>query len=153
MDLFNAYNLGHILGNLTQVAIASGLAGSASYQSAADRYILWSLRNQTVPELNVTVQEAFDQISALRQNLTGTVVIDQGLTKQGGINIIPTDGNGVTLAPTPQQVLNVLTLGEGSKGGFFPSGVNGKVNTTTPLSPSVSLRFIYLILYSLSNLL
>lgn len=51
---------------------------------------------------------------------------------------VPTDGNGVTLARTPQQVLNILTFGMGGKGGFFPNGVNGKINTVTPLNPSVS---------------
>jgi hypothetical protein len=32
------------------------------------------------------------------------VLIDQPLELQGGINVAPTDGNGVTLARTPQQV-------------------------------------------------
>lgn len=29
---------------------------------------------------------------------------DQGLFFDGGINIVPTDGNGVTFSRTPQQV-------------------------------------------------
>ena len=33
-------------GNLTNVMIAAGLAGSAGYQSAADRHILWLQRNE-----------------------------------------------------------------------------------------------------------
>lgn len=87
VSLFNAYNYRHNLGELTHVAIAAGLAGSAGYQSAADRYILWTMRSQMVEGFNITVQQAFDMISALRQNLTGDLQIDQGLTKQGGINI------------------------------------------------------------------
>lgn len=45
------------------------------------------MRSQMVEGFNITVQQAFDMISALRQNLTGDLQIDQGLTKQGGINI------------------------------------------------------------------
>jgi hypothetical protein len=41
----------------------------------------------------------------LLQYLTGKVPIDQPLILDGGINIVPTDGNGVTLARTPQQVI------------------------------------------------
>lgn len=104
VSLFNAYNVANGLGNMTHVAIAAGLAGSAGYQSAADRYILWTRRNETVQGFNLTVEQAFDKISAYRQSLTGDVQIDQGLTKQGGINIVPTDGNGLSLARTPQQV-------------------------------------------------
>jgi hypothetical protein len=124
--------------NVTNVAIASGLAGSAGYQSAADRHILWTRRDEQVPEFNVTVAEFFDKMSALRQLYTGPVHIDQPLVFEGGINIAPTDGNGVTLARTPQQVLNILVGGdEDGKGLFFPDGVNGRITTPVPLSPPV----------------
>ena len=43
-------------------------------------------------------------VFALLQSFTGPVRIDQPLELQGGINVVPTDGNGVTLARTPQQV-------------------------------------------------
>lgn len=35
------------------------------------------------------------------------------------------------------QVLNILTLGSGGKGGFLPSGPNGRIKTVTPLNPTV----------------
>lgn len=134
VTLFNAYNLAHDMGNLTHVAVAAGLAGSAGYQSAADRYILWERRKERVPEFDVSVEEAFDKISALRQSWSGSAILDQGLSLQGGINVVPTDGNGVTLARTPQQVLNVLTFGSFSgKGGFLPEGTNGRIQSTRPL--------------------
>lgn len=130
-------------GNLTATALFGGLAGSAWAQSAADRYILWERRNETVPEFNVTVAEAFARISALRDTFDGAIKIDQPLLYLGGINIVPTDGNGVTLARTPQQVLNILTLGSGTgKGGFFPNGVNGRINTPVPLDPSAPASLI-----------
>ncbi|KAI3427969.1 hypothetical protein D9Q98_006359 [Chlorella vulgaris] len=133
VTLFTATN-----GNLTNTAIAGGLAGSAGYQASADRYILWQKRDEQVPEFNVTVSEFFDKLSALRQYLTGKVPIDQPLILDGGINIVPTDGNGVTLARTPQQVLNILTGGDSEgKGWFFPRGVNGRINKPDPLNPEV----------------
>ena len=46
---------------------------------------------------------------------------------------MPTDHNGITYSRTPGQVLNVvyLTPKAATKGGFFPKGVNGDVNTST----------------------
>ncbi|GAB4821503.1 hypothetical protein N2152v2_008549 [Parachlorella kessleri] len=127
-----------INGNLTYVNIFGGFAGSAYGQSSADRHILWERRNDWVPEFNVSVAQAFDRLSALRDTLDGAVKIDQPVEYLGGINLVQNDGNGVTLSRTPQQVLNMLALGSGTgKGGFFPSGVNGRINTPVPLDPSV----------------
>lgn len=143
--LFGAYNLGAGLkdSNLTHVAIAAGLAGSAGYQSAADRYILWERRNEKIPEFDVTVEEAFEKVSQLRQKWTGDVIIDQKLTDVLGPNIIPTDGNGVSLARTPQQVLNFLTFGSSNgEGGFLPQGPNGKIKHIRPLNPDVPASLI-----------
>ncbi|PRW05940.1 beta-1,6-N-acetylglucosaminyltransferase enzyme [Chlorella sorokiniana] len=62
-------SLAALNGNLTVVTIAAGLAGSANYQSAADRYILWERRDEIAHEFNVTVTEFLDAVSALRQVL------------------------------------------------------------------------------------
>ena len=55
------------------------------------------------------------------------------LTRDGHANIVPADHNGITYSRTPGQVLNVvyLTPKAARKGGFFPNGVNGAVNTST----------------------
>ncbi|KAI7837656.1 hypothetical protein COHA_008518 [Chlorella ohadii] len=146
-----AVGLAALNGNLTVVAIAAGLAGSANYQSAADRYILWERRDEMVPEFNVTVTEFMDALSALRQRLTGPVLINQPLYFAGGRSIVPTDGNGVTLARTPQQarqgvtscigflaVLHFHTLGSANgTGAFFPEGVRGRINRPDPLQAQV----------------
>ncbi|KAL4443882.1 hypothetical protein ABPG75_011619 [Micractinium tetrahymenae] len=143
VTIFTATN-----GNLTNVAVAAGLAGSAGYQSAADRHILWLRRNETVPEFNVTVTEFMDKMSALRQFrslYTGKLHIDQPLEMMGGINVVPTDGNGVTLARTPQQVLNIFVGGSADgKGWFFPEGVNGRIKTPEPLNPDVPQELLAL---------
>jgi hypothetical protein len=51
----------------------------------------------------------------LWQALSSTSVVplqndDQGLFFDGGINIVPTDGNGVTFSRTPQQVWESQTV-------------------------------------------
>jgi hypothetical protein len=47
-----------------------------------------------------------------------------------GVNMIPTDVRGLTFNRTPQMAINILTLGaKDGKGGFFPKGILGKINT------------------------
>lgn len=118
----------------------SGLATSASYQSGVDRHFLWQRRNETVPEYNMTVQEIVLAISNYRDELDGAPETDQALLNGNpnfiavpsrNINLVPTDIRGLTFSRTPQQVLRIVTLGNAdSKGGFFPNGVNGKINST-----------------------
>ena len=44
-------------------------------------------------------------------------------------NFIPTDIRGLTFARTPQQVLNIIFLGnQEAKGTFFPNGVLGRLD-------------------------
>lgn len=128
-------------GNATVVDLVGGLAQSAGYQAAADRFLLWTLRNETVPEFGKTVAEVTGAITQRRQALTGHVSVDQALVYRGGINVVPTEGNGVTIARTPQQVLSILTEGASNgKGGFFPDGVNGRITTPDPLNPPSDLN-------------
>ena len=63
---------------------------------------------------------------------------DQGLVNtdprtiavpNGWVNMVPTDVRGLTFDRTPQQVLNILFLGNpAGKGVFFPNGVYGAIN-------------------------
>jgi len=79
-------------------------------------------------------------MSALRDELDGTgQQIDQGLTNADPryiavpasyINLIPTDVRGLTLNRSPQQNINILTIGNGTKGGFFPEGLYGAINSS-----------------------
>ena len=57
----------------------------------------------------------------------------------GGLasNTTPTDPNGIMFGRTTNQVLNIVYQNASSKtagassGGFFPSGLNGNVKTST----------------------
>jgi hypothetical protein len=124
----------------------SGLATSASYQSGVDRHHLWLRRNETVPEYGLTVADIVMAISNYRDDLDGPAEVDQPLYNGNpnfiavptrNINLVPTDIRGLTFSRTPQQVLCIVTLGGGNnndltkaKGGFFPNGVNGNINST-----------------------
>jgi len=43
---------------------------------------------------------------------------------------VPTDDNGLAFSRRPGQVINIVTLGGGERGGFFPEGLNGTINGT-----------------------
>ncbi|GAQ80483.1 hypothetical protein KFL_000550140 [Klebsormidium nitens] len=125
-----------LMENATMRDGAAGLAVSAGYQAAAQRWILWERRNRLVEPFKLTVAQVVEAISEYRDSLDGPQDDDQPLFYRGGINIVPTDANGVTYSRTPQQVLSILTFGaEDGKGGFFPNGVNGRINLPTPLGP------------------
>ena len=67
-------------------------------------------------------------ISNARDSLDGRSDLDQGIGSGANINIVPADRNGLAFSRTPQQVLNVVYLGDQpSRASFFPSGVNGAI--------------------------
>jgi hypothetical protein len=64
-------------------------------------------------------------ISDARDSLDGATDLDQGIGKKKSVNIVPTDSNGLAFSRTPEQVLQVVYLGDApSAASFFPSGVN-----------------------------
>lgn len=118
----------------------AGLATSASYQSGVDRAMMWMRRNETVAPFGVTLEEMVAKISDLRDGLDGPLESDQALKNfnrnfiavpTDNINLVPTDIRGLCFSRTPQQVLHILTNGSPtSKGGFFPDGINGRLNSS-----------------------
>ncbi|GAA1844698.1 ferritin-like domain-containing protein [Microlunatus capsulatus] len=75
---------------------------------------------------------AAQKISDARDSLDGPKNIDQGIGRKKSGNLVPTDANSIVYSRTPGQVLNVVYLNPAkvSKGGFFPSGLNGEVKTS-----------------------
>lgn len=68
-------------------------------------------------------------ISGARDSLDGKSNLDQGIGSKNKVNIVPSDGNGIAFSRTPQQVLNIVYLGDSaSKASFFPKGLNGAVS-------------------------
>ena len=99
------------------------------------------MRNETVEPFNETVQQVFARISALRDSLDGPTFTDQGIVNTDPrniavpasfINLIPTDVRGLTLNRSPQQNINILTLGSANGTGvFFPNGLLGRISKPT----------------------
>ncbi|MFP5075835.1 ferritin-like domain-containing protein [Rhizobium sp. YIM 134829] len=67
-------------------------------------------------------------ISNARDSLDGASDLDQGIGTASDGNIVPTDANGIAFSRTPQQVLNIVYLGEqASEASFFPRKLNGAI--------------------------
>lgn len=111
----------------TYLEAAAGILAVEAYHAATIRSTLY--------ELGHDVQHAANAISDARDSLDGKKDDDQHITMSGGheANIVPTDRYGIAYSRTPGQVLNVvyLTPKAARKGGLFPDGVNGDVNTST----------------------
>ncbi len=109
----------------TYLEAAAGILAAEAYHAGLVRTVLYSKGLQT-PSLRTSA----DAISNARDSLDGSSDDDQGITGTADTsNIVPLDSNGIAFSRTPGQVLNIayLTKGAASKGGFFPSGVNGNL--------------------------
>lgn len=110
---------------------AAGILAAEAYHASLIRTTLFQ-KGQAMPSL------IFDAnaISAARDRLDGPAINDEGLTEDMRVNIAPLDNNGLAYSRTAGQVLNVVYLNPGvvMRGGFFPGGVNGVINTSMPSS-------------------
>jgi hypothetical protein len=112
-----------LISNKTFLEAAAGLLAVEAYHASLIRTVLFA-RGLGVPA---------NQISDARDSLDGASDDDQGiLNADRTANIVPTDANGLAYSRTAGQVLNVvyLTPRATTSGGFFPSGVNGTLNTS-----------------------
>lgn len=123
-----------LITNKTFLEAAAGLLAVEAYHASLVRTVLYG-KGIATPAL---VSSA-NAISDLRDSLDGTVKDDQGISGDRGIppdstasNIAPLDANGLAFSRTTGQVLNVVygTKVSINKGGFFPNGVNGTINTS-----------------------
>jgi hypothetical protein len=107
-----------LLTNKTYLEAAAGIMSAEAYHAGTIRTKIY--------DAGATAQQAAEAISNLRDSVDGADDLDQGVTKDGGANIVPTDANGIAFSRTPRQVLNIVYLAaDASGGGFFPSGLNG----------------------------
>jgi hypothetical protein len=78
-------------------------------------------------------QNAANAISNARDKLDGGTDLDQGVTRDGRANFVPSDANGIAFSRTPQQVLRIVYLADKdgvAGGGFYPKGMNGALRAT-----------------------
>ncbi len=114
--------------NKTYLEAAAGILAVEAYHAGMVRTVLYGKGIDT-PSLRT----AADAISNARDSLDGSTDLDQGITGTAtASNIVPLDDNGIAFSRSPGQVLNIAYLNNLAinKGGFFPDGVNGTVNTS-----------------------
>ncbi|PUA82486.1 hypothetical protein C7S10_01695 [Nocardioides currus] len=111
-----------LIQNKTYLEAAAGILAVEAYHAGIVRSALYSKG----------LNEAADAISAARDSLDGKKDLDQGIGTASKANLVPTDKNGVAFSRSAGQVLNVVYLNpkKTTKGGFFPKGVNGVINTS-----------------------
>lgn len=112
----------------------SGIMATEAYHAAAIRTTLYTKGVSTA-----SYRSFADKISDARDSLDGSTDLDQGVSPETPTdgsgtrsNIMPTDANGLAYSRTTGQVLNIVYLSDAAvaKGGFFPNGVNGDINTS-----------------------
>ena len=99
------------------LAAAAGILAVEAYHAGEIRTLL--VANGLGDEGN--------KISDVRDQLDRDGDKDQGPLRDGKINIVPTNANGLTFSRTTTQVLRIVYAGREDKGGFFPNGLNGAI--------------------------
>jgi len=112
-----------LIDNKTYLDAAAGILAVEAYHAGIVRSALYGKG----------LFDAAKKISDVRDAVDGSSDDDQGIrdSRKHG-NIVPTDSNSIAFSRAPGDVLNVVYLTPKSvnKGGFFPAGVNGEVNTS-----------------------
>ena len=111
-----------LIDNKTYLEAAAGILAIEAYHAAIVRTSLYGRG----------LQRWVGKISDARDSLDGSSDLDQGIGSKRRGNLVPADRNAIAYSRTPGQVLNIVYLNPApvSKGGFFPSGVNGEVKTS-----------------------
>jgi hypothetical protein len=123
------------LSNKTFLGAAAGILAVEAYHAGIIRSSLYAMGE----EKGHTIWHDVNLLSDARDSLDGPSDDDQHIwSASHGPNITPTDANGLAYGRSTAQVLNIVYLNPKpvTKGGFFPAGVNGGLNTSGPVPAS-----------------
>ena len=113
-----------------RVLIAAGILAVEAYHAGYIRTALIQNGDVETP-YGANVTTIINAISAAREALDGADhIAEEGIfdAATGDYTLAPTDDNAVAFSRNPAQVLAVAYLNaNGAAGGFFPNGVNGKI--------------------------
>jgi hypothetical protein len=111
-----------LLTNSANLVAAAGILGTEAYHAGMIRTLIAQMGGSMVTTAN--------QIAQLRAKVGGG---DE--TTLSATQLVNCDSNSISFDRTPSQVMDIVYLNASgmaaSKGGFFPNGLNGTVNTTT----------------------
>ena len=120
----------HVTAESKLKSMPTGILAVEAYHAGYVRTALIQNGDVMTP-YGVNVTTIVNAISARRDMLDGTETNDdEGIynTMFSDYMLVPKDGNAVAYSRTPAQVLEVVYLSAaGTPGGFFPNGVNGKI--------------------------
>lgn len=114
-----------LITNKTFLDAAAGILAVEAYHMGMARSLLYRMGSQA--------RTAANAISDARDHLDGPTDLDQGIEVNGRANFVPSDSDAKVFSRTPQQVLRIVYLTDQpgiSRGGLFPSGMNGTLTTT-----------------------
>ncbi|HEY5105936.1 MAG TPA: ferritin-like domain-containing protein [Caulobacteraceae bacterium] len=104
---------------------AAGIEAVEAYHAGAIRTVIY--------KMGAGARQAVASISRVRDTLSGGPGHDQPVEIEGRANIVPANENGIAYSRTAQHVLNIVLANGASgvtQGGFFPDGLNGKIQST-----------------------
>lgn len=111
-----------LIDNKTYLEAAAGILAVEAYHAGIVRTSLYGKG----------LYSAAQKISNARDSLDGKSDDDRGIGSRSRGNLVPADKNSIVYSRNPGAVLNIVYLNPKAttKGGFFPAGVNGEINTS-----------------------